>query len=91
MKFPILRLHVVFVLSHVVPADHTVSENDDHSFSRRKGWRPAAGNPFALAFVTGNGFSVDNFIVDLVPEPGALALLGLGFSGVIACRRRHEV
>jgi hypothetical protein len=49
----------------------------------------AAGDPFSVVYVAGNGFSFDNFTVDLVPEPGLLVLLGLGFSGVIACRRRH--
>jgi hypothetical protein len=47
----------------------------------------AAGDPFSVVYVAGNGFSFDNFTVDRAPEPGVLVLLGLGFSGVIAFRR----
>lgn len=47
----------------------------------------AAGDPWSIAWVAGNGFSFDNFTVT-VPEPGTLTLLGLAFAGMGWARRR---
>jgi hypothetical protein len=48
-------------------------------------------------FRLGSGFSspnqayYDNFVLDVVPEPASLAVLGLGALGIIARRRRSQV
>ncbi len=49
----------------------------------------AAGNPFTIGFIAGNGFSFDQFTVaKAVSEPGTLALLGLTLAAVGFARRR---
>ncbi len=48
----------------------------------------AAGDPFSVVYVAGNGFSFDNFTVDLVPEPGLALLLAMGFVGCLRRSRR---
>ena len=49
----------------------------------------AAGNPFTIGFIAGNGFSFDQFTVaKAASEPGTLVLLGLALAGVGFARRR---
>ena len=46
------------------------------------------GIRYVLAGGWSNGTSLDNLRFNSVPEPGTLALLGLGLAGVVAARRR---
>jgi hypothetical protein len=46
------------------------------------------GIRYALAGGWSNGTSLDNLRFNSVPEPGTLALLGLGLVGVVAARRK---
>ena len=51
----------------------------------------AAGSSLNVAYLTGNGFSLDNFTVTRasVAEPGSLLLLSLGVLGMAAFSRRR--
>jgi len=47
------------------------------------------GQPIAIGVWGRNDSGVDNLVVEVVPEPGSAALLGLGALGLIARRRRR--
>ncbi len=51
----------------------------------------AAGAPVLLQEISGNGFALQSFTIEVsaVPEPGSLALFGLGSVLVMARRRRR--
>lgn len=48
----------------------------------------AGGIRYVIAGGWSNGTSLDNLRFNSVPEPGTLALLGLGLAGIVAARRR---
>ena len=47
-----------------------------------------SGNQWAISFVASNGFSFDNFVIETVPEPSTLVLLGAGLIGLLLRRKR---
>jgi len=49
------------------------------------------GDGFSIYSAAGNGFSVDRFTIRSVPEPGTLALFGLGIAGLGFSRRKAKL
>lgn len=53
----------------------------------------AAGTEFVLAYIAGNGFSVDSFTATKaapVPEPATMTVLTMGLVGLGMMRRRRS-
>ena len=45
---------------------------------------------FGEEYITDLAFTPANFTLGTVPEPSSLMMLGLGFGGMLMCRRRHN-